>query len=172
MSQLSRKMAKAAATPYRIAVYAHLIREDHFSIFEVQFDNYDEHYNKLPPGEERECTRSDFVRISEIQTVTCIPIDEDTVTQNAVKSLDSTADAIRTDMLQQLAEISNRRKQLLAITYQPAEPLHPGEVIMQAGEGGNAGGEFVMPADEEIVSVRVPAPAPTSSVDFDDDIPF
>lgn len=171
MSQLSKKMAAEAAKPHQIAVYAHLTREDHFSVFEVQYETHDDQWNKLPPGEERECTRSDFVRISEVTSVVCRPIDEDTITQNAVKSLDSTADAIRTDMLQQLAEISNRKKQLLAITYQPEADLHPGEVIIQGGAGGNVGGDVVyeqppMQPGVEIASVTVPA------ADFDDDIPF
>ena len=176
MSQLSRKMARAAATPYRIAVYAHLIREDHFSIFEVQFETHDEQWRMLPPGEERECTRSDFVRISEIQTVTCIPIDEDTVTQNAVKSLDTTAQNIRNNMYQQLDELANRKKQLLAITYQP-EVEHPGEIIIQAGEGGNAGGEVIFDpppsysGDSQGSVFDIP-PTPVAKPDFDDDIPF
>lgn len=168
MSQLSKKMAREAAKPHRIAVYAHLTREDHFSVFEVQYETHDEHWNKLPEGEQRECTRSDFVRISEITTVVCLPIDEDTITQNAVASLDQTADRIRTDMFEQLGEIANRKKQLLAITYQP-EPACPGEVILQAGEGGNAGGDVVY---EEPKIFDPPPSPPSAPADFDDDIPF
>lgn len=122
MSRLSKQMAEAARLPRKIAVYAHLTIPDQFMVAEVRFNDMDEHWQKLPPGQEREETHYNHVRISEITTMVCEPISEDTIVQNAVASLDKQAADLTAEYYEQLGKVRGMKSQLLALSYEgPSE---------------------------------------------------
>lgn len=168
MSELSKKMAEAAALPRKVAIYAHLTSQDTFALHEVSYNQFDEHWQRLPAGQELEEQISGWVRISEIHTISCVPIEEDVVTQNAVASLDAQSRSLITEMNEQLAVIANRKAQLLALTYTPTpEPL---ECVSEAEHERRAQPEYDPVSEaEEVVETE---DAPRALRDPDDDIPF
>ncbi len=114
-----KNFKEAIARPRKVALYAHLTIDDFYSLDEVRIVNYDEHFDTLPDGQTREVSREGYVRITELAEVTLSPIDNDAIVRNAVVSLDEQERQLRAELNKKIAEIQDRRNQLLALTYQP-----------------------------------------------------
>jgi hypothetical protein len=126
MSQLSKQMALEATKPRKIAIYAHLTTKDQIIVAEVFYNNRDEHWQLLPKGQEREIPQYNHVRISEVLEVVCRPVEEDTIVQNAVTSLDKQMADLTAEYYEAAGKIKGMKKQLLALTYEPeVPPEHP-----------------------------------------------
>lgn len=105
------------ALPRKVALYKSL-DSDYYMISEVQFSKLDEHYNVLPEGEERERVVRGYVRITAPVEVSFTSLDNDSVIQKAVETLDEMErDAIR-ELNQKIASIREQKSQLLALTHQ------------------------------------------------------
>lgn len=109
----------AFAKPRLVAMYAHLTVNEIFSVFEVTYCDYDEHYRALAPGERRENLRASYVRISEPVEVTFTSVSNDEVIQKAVATLDAEERQAIDELNKKVAAIRERKSQLLAITFQP-----------------------------------------------------
>lgn len=102
-----------------VALYASMDLTGYFSVYEVTYKNYDEHYNTLPAGEKRENLRTSYVRISEPIEVAFTSVSSDEVIQKAVATLDAEERQAIEELNKKVASIRERKSQLLAITFQP-----------------------------------------------------
>lgn len=109
----------AFSKSWLVALYANMEMTDYFSVFEVTYSSYDEHYHPLPAGEKREYTRAGYVRISEPVEVDFVATNNDEVIQRAVASLDAQELEAVQDLNKKVAKIRERKQQLLAISFQP-----------------------------------------------------
>ena len=107
--------------PRVLALYANLTVDDYTAVFEMTFVDYDEHYETLPVGEQRERTMEGWVRISEPVEVQFSCIDNDSIVRNAVASLEEQERQLRAELAKKLVTLHDRKNQLLALTYQPAQ---------------------------------------------------
>jgi flagellar basal body-associated protein FliL len=103
-----------------VALYANMATEGWFTVFEVTYVNYDEHFQPLTDGQKREKPWEGYVRISEPVKVDFAATDDDTVVRNAVASLDEQERKLRAELGEKLAQLQDRRNQLLALTHSPA----------------------------------------------------
>lgn len=60
-----------------------------------------------------------YVQISEARDLQFSPLADDAVIQNAVAEIDATERALRNELARKLAELNERRAQLLSLTHQP-----------------------------------------------------
>lgn len=109
----------AFVKPRLVALYANMTITNYYSVFEVTFTQYDEHYHLLPAGQKRESLRSGYVRISEPFEVAFTAVSNDEVIQKAVATLDAEERAAIDELNNKVAAIRERKSQLLAITFQP-----------------------------------------------------
>jgi hypothetical protein len=72
----------------------------------------------LPDGATREYVCTGYVRVSEPIDVTWTGIDDDSMIQNAVTSLDEEILKIRNETAKRIDEIEQRRSQFLALVHQ------------------------------------------------------
>lgn len=116
-----KDMKEEVAKPRKVALYMYMASsgDPWYSVYEVTFNRYDEHYDLLPEGQEREDTRQGFTRVSDITEVAFAPLSSDAVVQQAVASLDEEERKTMAELNQRIAEIRGRKAQLLALTYQP-----------------------------------------------------
>src|SRR5262249_48031630 len=103
-----------------VALYAHLT-SDYCVLFEVGYSHFDETGRPLPVGERRERPMTGYVRISEPVELSLRAITSDEMIQGAVAALDAEERKAIEQLNQTLANIRERKQQLLAITYQ-SEP--------------------------------------------------
>jgi hypothetical protein len=82
---------------------------------------FDEHYTPLPNGERREKTHTESVRVTEPVRVQFSGIGQKEMVTNAIESLGQQEQKLRAELNAKLAEIKERKNQLLALTHQPAE---------------------------------------------------
>jgi hypothetical protein len=85
----------------------------------VRYETHDKHWNPLPEGELREVPLSGSVRISEPVEVTFRPIDDKAIVRNAVEAIDEEERKLYAELNRKLADLKERKNQLLALTYQP-----------------------------------------------------
>jgi len=109
----------AMEKPRKVALYASLTINDFYAMYEVRDLDFDTHYQPLPEGQTRESPVEGWVRISEPAEVTFRPMSSDAVVRQAVESLEETERKVIDEMNQKLAQIRERKHQLLALTYQP-----------------------------------------------------
>lgn len=95
-----------------------------YSISEVHFSQYSEHYDRLPEGQWREEPRDGFTRVSDIVEMAFTPLSQESVIEQAVASLEEEERKTMAELNQKLADIRGRKAQLLALTYQPSETTH------------------------------------------------
>lgn len=106
-----------ASQPRRVALYAWTEMEGVF-VSDVSYVDYDEHYNRLPEGEERELTHASRIRLTDPIEVTFKPISNDEVVAKAVAMLDQQERIARGELEKKLSDIREKRSQLLALTLQ------------------------------------------------------
>lgn len=118
-----KDMKEEVAKPRRVALYLYTRATTSgttwYSVSEVHFSQYDEHYQRLPDGQEREEPRDGFTRVSDIIEMAFTPLSSEDVIQQAVASLDEEERKTMAELNQKLAEIRGRKSQLLALTYNP-----------------------------------------------------
>lgn len=114
-----KDMKEEIARSRKIALYKSL-DSDYYLTDEVRLTSLDEHYRPLPDGERREHILKGYVRISAPIEVAFTSLENDSIVQKAVESLDALErDAIR-ELNEKIAAIREQKSQLLALTYQPA----------------------------------------------------
>jgi hypothetical protein len=110
-----KDMKAAVAKPRWVALYARM-DSDWYTVWEVEYSDRDEHYQLLPDGQLREVPVKGYVRITEPVAVEFRAIDNDEVVARAVESLNESERALLSEMSKKLAEIRERKSQLLALT--------------------------------------------------------
>lgn len=116
-----KNLKEALSKPRKVAVYASLTMDNMVTVWEVNYLPYDEHWQSLPDGEKREHQVEGYVRISEPVEVSFTAVDNDSMVRNAVASIDEEERKLRSELNRKLAQLQDRRNQLLALTYQPEE---------------------------------------------------
>lgn len=101
----------------KVALYASL-DSAYCYVAEVSYDEYDEHWDKLPDGQVRERQKKGYVRISDPVEIALTAISNDSIVENAVKSLDEAERAVIREMNEKIAAIRGQKAQLLALTHQ------------------------------------------------------
>lgn len=104
--------------PRKVALYAALDISNFYMVWEVHYSDHDEHWTKLPEGQLREESHKGYVRITEPVDLHFSPISDDTIVQNAVRSLDDAEREVLREMNTKIAALREQKKQLLAITHQ------------------------------------------------------
>lgn len=124
MSTQAEKIAEAVGKPRKVALYLNM-EYSGFCIHEVHYANHDEHYEPLPEGQLRELPFLDgYVRVTEPIELSFKSTSQDEILSRAVESLNETERKTMVEFEQKLADIREKRNQLLAITHQPvAEAL-------------------------------------------------
>lgn len=112
------------AKPRKVALYAS-IDSNYVSTWDVPYERYDEFYNPLPDGQLRELPIRNMVRITEPVEVQFRPISNDEAVAKAVESLNETERDLRRELNQKLAEIAEKRNQLLALTHEGSREVAP-----------------------------------------------
>lgn len=107
------------AKPRKIALYANM-EGGYCLVDEVRFVRHDEHFRPLPNGQQRERVMDGYVRITEPVEINLAAIGNDEIVAKAVESLTETERKIMVEMEEKLMKIREQKKQLLALTYQPA----------------------------------------------------
>lgn len=105
------------AKPRKIALYSH-IKHGFYTAWDIQYSKYDDHYNQLPDGQEREVPRSEYVRVSEPIEIRFRPLNSGEVMEQALATLNAEERKVLAELNQQLANIRERKKQLLALTHE------------------------------------------------------
>lgn len=113
-----KNIKEALAKKRWLALYANLTIDDYTAVWEVHFHKFDEHYTPLPEGERREQPMTGWVRVSEPVEVGFSGLENDIVVRNAVASLDEQERELRAELGKKIAEIQERRNQLLALTHE------------------------------------------------------
>lgn len=108
------------AKPREIALYAHLTIDNFFAVFELHYSSRDAQYTPLPDGERRETPFEGYVRISQPIKVDFVAINNDDVIRNAIESLNEQERKAVAELNKTLAQIRERKNQLLALTHQSA----------------------------------------------------
>lgn len=111
----------AIAQPREVALYANLSCDNWFTVFEVHYNDRDEHGQLLPNGQRREQPWEGRVRISEPVKIQFAAISNDTIVRNAVESLNEEERKVIAELNNKLADIRDRKNQLLALTHQKDE---------------------------------------------------
>lgn len=114
-----KKFQEAIAEPREVALYANLTMDDCVFVREVRYCTYDEHYMPLQDGERRELPYEGYVRITQPIVVTFNPVDSNMIVRNAVESLSEQERKTVEELNTKLAQIRERKNQLLALTHQP-----------------------------------------------------
>jgi hypothetical protein len=109
---------EAIAKPRKLALYAHMAIDGHYTVWEVRHVSYDEHYMPLPDGQTREAPIQNYVRITEPVDVEFEAIDNDEMVRNAVEALNDEERKAINELNKTIASIRERRNQLLALTHQ------------------------------------------------------
>lgn len=104
--------------PREIALYSSMTTSNSYLVLGVYYVDYDEHYQPLPKGQRREQPKDGYVRVSEPMKVSFTAIDTDTLVRNAVESLNEQERKTIDELNQKLAEIREKRSQLLALTHE------------------------------------------------------
>lgn len=132
MSTDNPTLEEAIASPRAVALYMALEYQG-FSVMEVRYVDYDEHWQQLPEGQKRESTYSTYARVSEIVTLPALTaVARDQVVASAVQALAAQEKEAYDTLEQSLARIRKFKSQLLALTHNPdptPEPSGP-----QAGD--------------------------------------
>lgn len=115
------EMAAEIGKPRKVALYMNLNAPSSLTVWEVPYVAWDERYAPLPAGQTRERPRNSYVRVSDPLEVGFTPVDDDSMVRNAVSSLDEQERALLDELNRKLADIKERRNQLLALTYQADE---------------------------------------------------
>lgn len=113
---------EAISKPREIALYT-MTDSNSLLPLSVSYTHYDENFQPLPEGQQRESPISGFVRVSEPVTVQFAPIDNDTMVRNAVEALNAEERKTIDELNTKLAQIRERKQQLLALTHEPAEAV-------------------------------------------------
>lgn len=100
-----------------VALYANLDGSWAY-VSEVDYIDYDEHYQTLPEGQRRERQKRDMVRVSEPIEVRLVAVSDDTAIENAIKSLDEAERAAIAELNDKIAKIRGQKAQLLSLTHQ------------------------------------------------------
>lgn len=107
------------AKPRKIALYARMNDHVWFTIFEMQYVTHDEHYAPLPVGQHREVSFEGYVRITEPVDLKLTAIDDDSIVQKAVESLNEEERKAIEELNKKIVGIRERKNQLLSLTHQP-----------------------------------------------------
>lgn len=110
---------EAFVAPRMVALYAFIGEHTWFSVFEVAYSNLDERYQPLPEGQRREVPMDNYVRISEPVKVDFASIGTGDMVRNAVDALNAHERKVIDELNKKLADIRERKHQLLALTHQP-----------------------------------------------------
>lgn len=112
-----KDLAEQIAKPRKIALYVHM-EHGFYSLSEVTFLTYDEHYDSLPEGVLRESALGDgYTRVSEPLEIKLTPIGHDEIMANGVKSLEETERKLMVETEQKLTKIREQKRQLLALAH-------------------------------------------------------
>lgn len=109
------------AKPRSMALYMSLTGGGYVYMSEVHYVSHDEHWTPLPEGERREQPHDNAVRVTEPVEVRLAAIGQKEMVKNAVDSLNEQERKLYKEMNAKLAEIKERKNQLLALTHQPEE---------------------------------------------------
>lgn len=109
----------AVEKPRFVALYSSMTIQ-HYMLCEVFYRDHDEHYNRLPEGQKREAPLQGYVRVSEPVEVQFIAINQDEIVARAVESLNEEERKVIDELNQKLAQIREKRSQLLALTHEVA----------------------------------------------------
>lgn len=113
-----KDVREVVAKPRTVALYASMDMDEYYSIREVMYVNYDEHYQPLPEGQRREYPSSSAVRISEPIEISLQPISNDEIVAKAVESLNEQERKAIDELNAKIATIREKKSQLLALTHQ------------------------------------------------------
>lgn len=105
------------AKPRHIALYS-MAEGGSLIPLQVSYADYDENLQPLPAGERRERPVSGFVRVTEPVEMTFRAIDDETMVRNAVAALNEEERKVLNELNIKLADIRERKSQLLALTHQ------------------------------------------------------
>jgi hypothetical protein len=114
-----KDVREIVSQPRVVALYASLTMDDFYSIREVMYVTYDEHYRSLPEGQKREYPFEGYVRISEPVEIKLTPTNNDEIVARAVESLNEEERRAEADLNKKISGIREKKAQLLALTYQP-----------------------------------------------------
>lgn len=109
------------AKPRKVALYMHMsgALQGWVHVAEVRYVDYDEHYQTLPGGQQREKQDAGSVRISQPLEIAFTAADNEQVVANAVAALDEAERQAIEDLNKKLADIRGRKAQFLALSHQP-----------------------------------------------------
>jgi hypothetical protein len=149
-----KDIREVVCRPRTIALYASMDLDDYYSVQEVMYVNYDEHYTTLPDRKQREYPRTSYVRISEPVEVGFTGIANDEIVAKAVESLNEQERKTIDELNVKLAAIREKKLQLLALTHQPEPCGHPVGRIGVNADGnaycGLCGKEITTPSAEVV----------------------
>lgn len=111
------KIKEEIAKSRKVALYASL-DSSYCYVSEVDYDDYDEHWEPYPDGQVRERQKKGYVRISEPVGLSLTAISSDSIVENAVKSLDEAERSAIREMNEKIAAIRGQKAQLLSLTHQ------------------------------------------------------
>lgn len=111
------------AKPRKIALYTHLEIDDFVCVQEVRYADYDKHFTPLPIGERREMSMEGWARISKPVDATFTSVESDEIVRNAVAAIDEQEQKLRSELGVKLAQLQDRRNQLLALTHDVPDVL-------------------------------------------------
>lgn len=110
---------EAFAAPRMVALYAFIGDHTWFSVFEVSYSKLDENHRPMPEGQLREVPMENYVRISEPVKVDFASAGTEAMVRNAVEALTAQERKVVDELNKKLADIRERKQQLLALTHQP-----------------------------------------------------
>ncbi len=112
-----QNIKESITRPREVALYS-VTEGGSLLVLEVSYKKYDENFQPLPEDDRRECGISGFIRVSEPVKVTFTAIDNDMMVRNAVQSLNEEERKLIDELNTKLAQIRERKSQLLALTHQ------------------------------------------------------
>lgn len=114
----SEEMKEAIGQPRKLALYRYLGEHVWYAVFEIPHSNYDEQYQPLPDGQQRELPHDGYARITEPLEVAFTACTNDAVIQQAVDSLNAMERKAIEELNKKIAQIRQQKAQLLALTHQ------------------------------------------------------
>lgn len=113
-----KDMKEVVARPRKVALYCSLTLNDYYPIQEVEYSRFDEQYNPLPEGQLRERIDKDCIRISEPIEIQFVGLESEQMATAATESLNQQERDLTEEFAKKLANVREKRSQLLALTHQ------------------------------------------------------
>lgn len=111
---------EVAVKPRKVAVYASMDMQNYYTVMEVTYDQWDEHYKPLPAGKQREHIIKGYVRISTIIDIQPQAINSDEIVGHAVEALNAEECKLIDELNQKIAAVREKKAQLLALGHEKA----------------------------------------------------